>query len=160
MCFLTTECRKPFFIDPQQAKVTGPYYTRHLERDLLPECKRLYPDDDYIYMQDGASSHTSNICQNKLHKLCKARGGRDRFLSKTEWPTQSCDLNSLDHHFWDAFSNLVYEGRNEPFENLAQLSRWIKQVGPRACNIINIQKAVEQFLPWCRKVVEFEGERI
>ena len=23
MYFLTTECRKPFFIDPQQAKVTG-----------------------------------------------------------------------------------------------------------------------------------------
>ena len=111
-------------------------------------------------MQDGASSHTSNICQNKLCELRKARGGRDRFISKTEWPPQSCDLNPLDYHFWDAVSNLIYKGRNDPFENLAQLSRRIKQVWPRACNMINIRKAVEQSLPRSRKVVETESERI
>ena len=50
-------------------KITGVYYTKHLERDLLPECAKLYPDDDYIFMQDGASSHTSKICQEKLKQL-------------------------------------------------------------------------------------------
>ena len=65
---------------------------------------------------------------------------------------QSCDLNPLDYHFWDAVSNLLYEGRNEPFENLAQLSRWIKQVWPRACNMVNTRKAVEQFLFMCGRV--------
>ena len=64
-------------------------------------------------MQDGASSHTSNSCINELHELRKARGGRDRFISNTEWPTQSCGLNPLDYHFWDTVSNLSKTGRAE-----------------------------------------------
>ena len=72
---------KPFFLDTAVAKVTGVYYTNHLEKDLLPECNRLYPDNSYIFMQDGAPSHTSKVCQKKL---MEKRG--KKFIKGTEWP--------------------------------------------------------------------------
>ena len=147
---------KPFFIDPQKAKVTGAYYTRHLERDLLPECLKLYPANDYIFMQDGATSHTSNLCQNKLRELRRA----GRFISKTQWPPKSCDLNPVDYYFWDAVNKLVYANRKEPFENLAQLSRKIRSVWTRAINMTHIKKAIDQFIPCCKKVVECEADPI
>ena len=52
---------KPFFINLQIAKVTGSYYINHLKRQMLPACRRLYPNNDYYYVQNGASSLTSHI---------------------------------------------------------------------------------------------------
>ena len=146
---------KPFFIDPQQAKVTGAYYTRHLERDLLPECGKLYPENDYIFVQDGATSHTSNICQAKLKEL---RGRK--FAGKTEWPPKSPDCNLLDYYFWNAIQNLVYEGRREPFQNLDQLKRRIRTVWKRAINMNHLRKAVMQFRPRLKAVVQAGGGAI
>jgi transposase len=141
---------KPFFMDPQRTKVTGEYYTRHLVRDLLPECHRLYPNNDFIYMQDGATSHTSNLCQNKLKELL----GR-RFINKVEWPPKSPDLNPLDYHFWNSIVKLVYENRrSQPFDNFAQLNRRIKAVWNRAINMDHIRKSIDQFRDRLKKVVE------
>ena len=95
---------KALFLDPQKAKVTGAYYTKHLERDLLPECSKMFPDDEYIFMQDGATSHTSIICQSKL----RAMRGVWRYISKTQWPPKPCELNPVDYYFWEAVKKLVY----------------------------------------------------
>ena len=73
----------------------------------------------------------------------------------------SDDLNPLDYHFWDAVQKLVYEGRErQPFENLAQLSRRIRRVWAKACNMDHIRKAIDQFRPRFKKVVACEGDRI
>src|SRR6218665_1856725 len=37
------------FIDPQRTKVNGEYYVSLLRDKLIPECRRLYPDDNYIF---------------------------------------------------------------------------------------------------------------
>ena len=146
---------KPFFLDPRRAKVTGVYYTKHLERDLLPECVKLYPDDDYIFMQDGASSHTSKICQEKLKQL---RGRK--FIGKDEWPPKSPDCNPLDYYFWDALKVEVYKGRSKPFDNLDQLKRRIRRVWQRSINMVHIKKAVMQFRPRLKQVRRAAGGAI
>ena len=86
---------KPFFLEPSKAKVTGEYYAKHLEKDLLPECSRLYPANDFIFAQDGASSHTSNVSQETLKRLCPKR----RFIRGDQGPPKSPDCNILDYYF-------------------------------------------------------------
>jgi len=44
-----------FFIDPQKTKVNQKNYIDFLKMSLLPECRRLYPDN--VFMQDSAPSH-------------------------------------------------------------------------------------------------------
>ena len=143
---------KPFFLNPQIAKVTGKYYTNHLRRQLLPECLKLYPDADYYFMQDGASSHTSGVCQEFLRKV---RGRR--FISKTEWPPHSPDLSVLDYYFWDAVSAKVYEGRRMPFKDLKQLERRIRRVWKSTINMPCLRKAIKEFRPRMQCVVDKNG---
>jgi len=45
-----------FFIDPQETKVNKTY-TDFLKTSLLPECRRLYPDNDFVFLQDSTPSH-------------------------------------------------------------------------------------------------------
>jgi len=46
-----------FFIDRQKTKVNQKTYIDFLKTSLLPECRRLYPDNDFVFMQDSAPSH-------------------------------------------------------------------------------------------------------
>ena len=68
---------KPFFVDPAKMKVDGKYFTKHLKKDLVPALHKLYPNGDGLYVQDGASAHTSNLAQNYL----KQEFGRDGFVN-------------------------------------------------------------------------------
>ena len=106
-------------MNPGKTKVTAAYYTQHLRRQLIPECETLYPENDFIFQQDGATSHTSNQCQAFLKETL----GRGRYISKikNEWPPKSPDLNVLDYYFWSRVAVKVYEGRKEPFQTLEKL---------------------------------------
>ena len=95
-------------------KVTGEYYARHLKKELLPECARLYPENNIIFAQDWAT--TSNVYQGTLQRLCFMS-----FVKKDQWPPKSPDCNILDYYFWDNLSREVYKDRREPFENIEQL---------------------------------------
>ena len=94
-----------FFIDPQKTKINQKTYIDFLKTSLLPECRRLYPDNDFVFMQDSAPSHRAKASQNFL------RENTPDFISSQEWTTQSPDLNPLDYSVWDVLQELVYEGR-------------------------------------------------
>ena len=103
---------KKIFIDPQKTKVNQKTFIDLLKTSLLPECRRLYPDNDFVFMQDSAPSHRAKATQNFL------RNNTPDFISSQEWTPHSPDLNSLDYPVWDILQELVYEGRREPFANL------------------------------------------
>jgi len=126
-----------------------------LTKFLLPACKLLYPDNDFIFMQVGATGHTSNLYQATF----KQHHGR-RFIDKHQWPPKSPDLNPLDYYFWDNPRKLVYENRWELFANLAQLTRRIRPVWNQAIDMEHIQKSIAQFSQRARKVVEVEADPI
>ena len=132
---------KPFFINPQESKVNGKCFTKHLEKDLLPALNQLYPAGNGIYVQDGASSHTCSLTQNFL----KEKLGRHGFVNNKQWPPKSPDLNPLDYHFWDALKEKVYEGRKEPFTSLDQLKRRVRRVWESANNDEHRKRAILQF---------------
>lgn len=82
------------FVDPG-TKVNSDYYQNEiLDPVLLPEARRLYPDGDWCFQQDGAPSHTSRTTQAWLRNHVPA------FITKDEWPAKSPDLNPLDFSIW------------------------------------------------------------
>ena len=108
------------------AKVNAGVYTKHLKTQLMPAIEKLYPDGDFIYVQDGASSHTSNLCQDFLLEHLKKKS---RFVAYDEWPPYSCDLNPLDYYFWSKLKNVVYAERrgNGSFQSLEELKKSIQR---------------------------------
>ena len=90
-----------FFIDPQKTEVNQKTYINFLKTSLLPECRRLYPDNDFVFMQDSAPSHRAKATQNFL------RDNTPDFISSQEWTPQSPDLNPLDYSVWDILQELV-----------------------------------------------------
>ena len=66
---------------------------------------------------------------------------------------KSCDLNPVDYYFWDCVKKLVYEGRQKPFENLAQLNRNIRRVWNKAINMYHLRKGINQFWPDVTKLL-------
>lgn len=103
-------------------------------------------------MQDGASSHTSNLCQNFLEETCQRR-----FVKKDEWAPKSPDLNVLDYYSWNAVQECVYDGARGPFQDIEQLKKRIKSVWLRAVDMLAVRKAIEQFRPRLACVVENKG---
>jgi len=108
-----------FFIDPQETKVNKKTYTDFLKTSLLPECRRLYPDNDFVFLQDSTPSHHAKATQSFI------RDNTPNFISSQVWTTHSPDLNPLDYSVWDILQELVYEGRLIPFANFKDLQNVI-----------------------------------
>jgi len=79
----------------------------------MPECRRLYPKNDFFYLPDGALSQTSDVAQQHLRK----EFGR-RFVDKFSWSPSSPNCSPLDYYFWNAVKQEVYSGGRAPFKNL------------------------------------------
>ena len=97
------------FIDTSKMKVNSECYIKLLDNNLLPDCHTLYPDNDFIFQQDGALSYTSRITQEHLD------ANTPEFIGKDNCPCQSPDLNPMDYNVWDSLSEKVYESRSTKF---------------------------------------------
>jgi len=91
------------------------YYLLINFSDVINECRRLNPDNDFVFLQDSAPSHRAKATKNFL------RDNTPDFISSQEWTSHSPDLNPLDYSVWDILQELVYKGRSEPFANLKDL---------------------------------------
>jgi len=80
-----------FFVDPQKTKVDQNCYIDLLKTSLLPECRRLKPDNDFEFLQDSVLSHHANVTQQFL------RQNTSDFIAADEQASYSPDLNHLDY---------------------------------------------------------------
>ena len=64
---------QPFFIGGNGIKVNGASYLKHLRDDLIPAVEAMYPNKDFTFVQDSASSHCTNQVQNFLKQKLKSR---------------------------------------------------------------------------------------
>ena len=69
-------------------------YYKHLKKQLFPAIKKLINHDDWIFVQDSAPSHRSNLVQDFLEKSFKRC-----FIKCVEWPPSSPGANPLDYFF-------------------------------------------------------------
>jgi len=60
------EKHKKNFIEPQKTKVNQKTYIDFLKTSLLPDSRRLYPDSDFVFVQDSAPSHHAKATLNFL----------------------------------------------------------------------------------------------
>ena len=75
-------------------KVNKLNYCKHFKKQLFPTIKKLIKRDDWIFVQDSAPSHRSNLVQDFLEKTSKLP-----FVKCVEWPPSSPDVNPLDYFF-------------------------------------------------------------
>ena len=54
------------FINTERTKVNKESYKNLLEIGLLPDCRWLYPNGNWVFQQDGAPAHTSKTTQEYL----------------------------------------------------------------------------------------------
>ena len=97
------------FLDTSRVKVNADRYIELLRDRLLPDINNIYPNNDFILQQDGATSHTSRLTQQFLE---------DRqvvYIKKDDWPPNSGDLNPMDYAIWNQLSEAVFQNRREPF---------------------------------------------
>ena len=118
---------------------------------------RLLKLKDWVFIQDSAPSHRSNLVQNFLTEKLKKR-----FIKSNEWPPSSPDCNPLDYHFWDKIKLKVYENRvNQAFKSEEEVKKKIRKVWPEvASDVMEIRKALKQFGPRLSKVAEKQGHCI
>ncbi len=82
-------------------------YRSILINKVFPILDSTYGPGRYVWTQDGASCHTSNVVLRYL----EGRLGSKGFWSKGVWPPNSCNLNPLDFSMWnriDKKANNVY----------------------------------------------------
>ena len=85
----------PLWIDCN-AKVDTAVYIEQLKK-VKKWLDETYGDHTpWVFMQDGAPSHTSEQTQTWL----KENFGEDRFWPESMWPPYSPDLNPLDYNVW------------------------------------------------------------
>ncbi|KAI6656193.1 hypothetical protein LOD99_1526 [Oopsacas minuta] len=54
----------------------------------------MFGGTSFVFQQDGAPAHTSNVTQSWLHDNFPG------FITKEEWPPYSPDLNPMDYSVW------------------------------------------------------------
>ena len=64
---------KPFFVVRGNLISNSRSYLDHLRNNLIPAVKKLYPNNNFILIQDSASSYRAKIAQNFLWKELKSR---------------------------------------------------------------------------------------
>ena len=79
-------------------KVNSKEYQDCLTEAFLPhlyqkEWLDLKPNEEYIFMQDGATPHTAKTTQDFLARKLPAHMN---YTDKTEWPANSPDLNCIE----------------------------------------------------------------
>ena len=116
--------------------------------------KKFVKRDDWIFVQDSAPSHRSNLVQDFLEKPLKRR-----FFKGIEQPPSSPDVNPLDYFFWDLVKTKVYQGRaGQPFSSEEELKTKIKAMWKDcATDLKPLRKATKQFVPKLRAVEEKQG---
>ena len=156
-CLTWYGATKPFFVNDKGLKVNSKTYKKHLEKELIPDIERIMKRRNWMFIQNSAPSHRSNLVQDFLtEKIDK------RFIKHNEWPPASPDCNPLDYYFWDKIKIKVYGDRfNQAFENEKALKKKIKKIWPEVSNDLKeIRNALKQFIPRLTAVQEKDGQCI
>lgn len=98
---------------PQKTKVNADYYQQQLLPELLHDSHNLL-QEDFIFQQDGAPSHTAASVQQFLQQHCPD------FITKSQWPPNSPDINPLDFYVWGAMLHRYQQLQPKP-QNTEQL---------------------------------------
>lgn len=146
---VSSKGRSPLIFVPNGVKINKEVYINQiLEGGLIPWTDELYPDGDWTFQQDGATSHTANLSQQWCRTNCP------RFLAKEEWPPSSPDLNVLDFCVW---SVLEAKACATPARSTEVLRHKLEKAWAEIDQNI-LRAAVESFPRRLRAVIKARGD--
>ena len=137
-------------------KICADTYKQSLEDHIFPHIEAAYlatptgnsDAKSWIWMQDGASSHTATGVAAYLDKYL----GKKRWIR--DWPPSSPDLNPLDFSLWSVLKSRVYESKADTLPQLKALAMQAAQeLGPNL-----IKEAIAQVPRRLELLLECEGK--
>ena len=105
------------YIIEQGVRVDSDYYCNSLLSQLLPEMAALSPNEDFIFQQDGARSHTSKYTLRYLDDNLPPDA---QVLLPEDWPPHSPDLNPMDYGIWSSLATKVFRVKIRNVEHLCE----------------------------------------
>ena len=106
----------PFFFSDT---VTAQSYVELLNDKFYPAFLQIPNHENYLFQQDGAPAHYSNLARQWLNENFDQKwiGRRGSFA---EWPPRSPDLSVPDFFLWGVIRNIVYEQESHTIEELKE----------------------------------------
>lgn len=116
---------------------------------VLPDINKMYPEEDWVLLQDSAKPHTSKDSQAWLDENVPSR------IPPKEWPANSPDISAVENVFGDQ-QEKVYEENPKTLEAMKKIvHREWKKLTPEKC-----KKFVSAVPKRLRKIIETGGEYV
>ena len=131
-------------------KINAEYYKSNiLESVLKPHGDSIYPNEQWVFQQDSAPAHKAKISQD----WCS--DNLADFITSTQWPPSSPDLNPLDYSIWGVLEARVNATRHKSVESLkAKLTKeW------ESLSMDYVRAAIEGWPGRLRATVKAKGGR-
>jgi hypothetical protein len=84
---------KAIFVEPG-AKINADYYINNVLKQYFKETERLYPNDNFVFHQDSAPSHSAKKALNFLQDK------KINFRKPRQWMPNSPDWAPCDYFLW------------------------------------------------------------
>ena len=128
------------------AKINQEYYCSHVLASLTLEMDNL-AGNDYVFMQDGARSHTAKSTAESFNNHLP------EFIKRDSWSPNSPDLTPVGYYVWSLLESMVYAIK---ITDVAQyiIDCW-KEISQEEIN-----KATDAFQRILRKVIKANGDHI
>ena len=91
-------------------------YSEMLRSFFIPQLRQHAVNDETLFQQDGATSHTARVSMNILNDVFP-----NRVISRygaIPWPPRSPDLTPCDFFLWGYLKSKVYEERPRSVQEL------------------------------------------
>lgn len=147
---ISTKGKLPLLFIDKGVKINKEYYLEHvLQGHLKPYAKKLFGNDSFCFQQDSAPAHKASIVQEwcKEHLPC--------FISASEWPAASPDLNPLDFSTWGYMLGKLGEVKHL---NLDGFKRRLLKIWDEMPDEV-VRAACNDFKQRLRAVIKCKGER-
>jgi len=126
------------------------YLESVIKGHLVPHAKRIFDEDYYCFQQDSAPAHKAKTVQDWMNI------NLPDFITATEWPSNSPDLNPLDFSIWGI---MQAELKDLPAMNLESFKTYILQIWDNIPDD-TMRAACDAFNGRLRQVIKNKGERI
>ena len=144
--------KTPIFFVDLGTKMNADYYCNVLMKELIPHMNRLVKRTDYLFMQDGARSHTAKLTIQMMEHQKYLK-----LLQPSDWPPNSPDLNPVDYCIWGILENNVYRGRK--ITNIKELKEAIIEEWEKIPQDV-INNCIDSFRTRLNRVIENEGRHL
>jgi hypothetical protein len=140
---------KPFFVEPG-AKINWKYYINKVLRPFLKEAKRLYPDNNFVFHQDSAPSHTAKTTLEflKYNKMV--------FLTPLQWIPSSPDAAPCDYSLWGYLKSRLNKRKITTIKGLKKaIQEEVKKIPQEMIN-----RALKAWSKRYRQIYHYKGLHI